>query len=84
VSRPVVFFLDTASAQVFDDILTAVGQTSWYHTSSEATTESWVPYVGTTEAWADCSKFGVREDRTGGFESPETYYGHFGLSWIFN
>lgn len=81
---PLVFFLDAASQTVFNDILVAVGQSSWYHAASEPTTESWVPYIGTHEAWADCSKFGVRPERTMDFDSPEDYYGAYGLSWIFN
>lgn len=84
VAVPLYFYLDASSKNVFNQILIAVGQTSWFHTAGEPTTEAWVPYVGTTEAWADSAKFGIKPDKTQQFDSSETYYAKFGLSWIFN
>jgi len=48
------------------------------------TTESWVPYMGATEAWADSYKFGIRPERMSDFQTVEQYYAAFGLSRIFN
>ena len=81
---PVVFFLDAASQTVFNDILTAVGKSSWYHAVNEATTDAWVSYVGTHEGWADPAKTGLKSEYVNNYESVEDYCTRYGLSWILN
>jgi len=79
---PVIYYWDAASAQVFNDILTEVGQTSWVHLLTETTTEAWLSYVGTHEYWADSAKVGIKPSKTGQFDSAEEFCINHGMGWI--
>jgi hypothetical protein len=79
---PIIYYLDAASAQVFNDILTIVGQTSWIHQITESTTESWLSCVGTHEYWADAMKVGVKSGKTSQFDSAVDFCNRHNLSWI--